>query len=70
VFDCDVQALLFLISLISRKHDLLSQAGFFSHSTELRGLPLSSHWLAALPAKMSAFNSQMRQNNAYYRNLK
>jgi len=30
---------------------------------------ISSHCLAALPAKMSAFNSHMRQN-VYYRNLK
>jgi len=36
----------------------------------LRALLLSSsHSLAALPAKMSAFNSYMRQN-AYHRNLK
>jgi len=30
---------------------------------------ISSHCLAALPAKMSAFNSDMRRN-AYYRSLK
>jgi len=30
---------------------------------------ISSHCLIALPAKMSAFNSHMRQNG-YYRNLK
>ena len=30
---------------------------------------ISNHCLVALPAKMSAFNSHMRQN-AYYRNLK
>ena len=35
----------------------------------LRGLPLSEVSLAALPAKMSAFSSHMRQN-AYHHNLK
>ena len=42
---------------------------FFSHCTKLRGLPLRSHCLAALPSKISAFNSHMQQN-AYCRNLK
>jgi len=40
-------------------------SGFFSHSInsiKQRGVPLSSHCLAALPAEMFAFNSHTRQN--------
>jgi len=43
---------------------------FFPQITNVRGLPLSAcHRLAALPAKICAFNSLMQQN-ACYRNLK
>jgi len=43
---------------------------FFSQSINVRGLPLSPcHCLAALTAKMCAFNSLMQQN-ACYRNIK
>jgi len=43
---------------------------FFSQSINARGLPLSAcHCLAALAARMYAFNSLMQQN-ACYRNIK
>ena len=49
---------------------LQTHSCFFSQSTNVRGLPLSAcHCLAALPAKMRAFNSLMQQN-ACYRNIK
>jgi len=49
---------------------LQTHSCFFSESTNVRGLPLSAcHCLAALPAKMCAFNSFMQQN-ACYRNIK
>jgi len=36
---------------------------FFSRSMNIRSLALlACHWLAALPAKTSAFNSLMQQN--------
>jgi len=46
---------------------LQTHSCFFSQSANV---PLSAcHWLAALPAKMCAFNSLM-QENACYRNIK
>jgi len=49
---------------------LQTHSCFFSQSTNVRGLPPSAfHCLAALPAKMCAFNSLMQQN-ACYRNVK
>jgi len=45
---------------------LQAHSFFFSQSTNVRGVPLSAcHWLAALPAKMCAFNSLMQQNASY-----
>jgi len=45
---------------------LQTHSCFFSQSTNARGLPLSAcHCLAALPAKMSAFNSLMQQTTCY-----
>jgi len=55
------------------KHCKLEQSHsyffFFTQDKTTRLSAISSHCLVALPAKMSAFNSDMRQN-AYYRNLK
>ena len=49
---------------------LQTHSCFFSQSINVRGLPLSAcHCLAALPAKMCAFNSLM-QRYACYRNKK
>jgi len=49
---------------------LQTHSCFFSQSTNVRGLPLSAcHCLAALPAKLCAFNSLMQQNTCY-RNTK
>ena len=49
---------------------LQTHSCFFSQSINVHGLPLSAcHCLAALPAKMCAFNSLMQQN-ACYRNIK
>jgi len=45
---------------------LQTHSCFFSQSTNVRGLLLSAcHCLAALPAKMCAFNSLMQQNACY-----
>jgi len=49
---------------------LLQIHSYFSQSLNVRGLPLSAcHCLAALTAKMCAFNSMMQQN-ACYLNIK
>ena len=49
---------------------LQTHSCFFSQCINVRGLLLSAcHCLAALPAKMCAFNSLMQQN-ACYRNIK
>jgi len=49
---------------------LQTHSCFFSQSINVRGLPQSAcHFLAALPAKTSAFNSLMQQN-ACHSNIK